>query len=113
MTVEIRPARLGEAALMLNFVRELADYEKLADEVEADEGAIDDALFAKAPRNTTDGEVFDLNGAAGRRNLGLTEASIWKISVEKRRASSTRVPIAAGGGDEREDYRSERGRCVA
>ena len=39
MTVEIRPARPGEARTVLNFVRELAAYEKLADEVEADEGA--------------------------------------------------------------------------
>jgi integrase len=39
MTVEIRPARPGEAGLVLNFVRELAAYEKLADEGEADEGA--------------------------------------------------------------------------
>ena len=46
MSVEIRPARPGEAGLVLNFVRELAAYEKLADEVEADEGAIHDALFA-------------------------------------------------------------------
>ena len=50
MSVEIRPARPGEAGLVLNFVRELAAYEKLADEVEADEGAIDDALFTKAPK---------------------------------------------------------------
>ena len=35
MSVEIRPARPGEAGLVLIFVRELAAYEKLADEVEA------------------------------------------------------------------------------
>jgi len=52
MSVEIRPARPGEAGLVLNFVRELAAYEKLADEVEADEGAIDDALFTKALSST-------------------------------------------------------------
>ena len=50
MSLEIRPARPGEAGLVLNFVRELAAYEKLADEVEADEGAIHDALFADAPK---------------------------------------------------------------
>lgn len=59
MSVEIRPARPGEAALVLNFVRELAAYEKLADEVEADEGAIDDALFAKAPKAFCDIAEWD------------------------------------------------------
>ena len=59
MSVEIRPARPGEAGLVLNFVRELAAYEKLADEVEADEGAIDDALFAKAPKAFCDIAEWD------------------------------------------------------
>jgi len=59
MSVEIRPARPGEAGLVLNFVRELAAYEKLADEVEADEGAIDDALFAKPPKAFCDIAEWD------------------------------------------------------
>jgi diamine N-acetyltransferase len=50
MSVEIRPARFGEAALVLNFVQELAAYERLADEVEADEAAIHEALFGASPR---------------------------------------------------------------
>jgi GNAT superfamily N-acetyltransferase len=50
MSVEIRSARPGEAGLVLDFVRELAAYERLADEVEADEAAIDDALFAGQPK---------------------------------------------------------------
>ena len=50
MSVEIRPARPGEAALVLNFVRELAAYERLGDEVEADDAAIDEALFATSPK---------------------------------------------------------------
>jgi GNAT superfamily N-acetyltransferase len=50
MSVEIRPARPGEAGLVLNFVRELAAYERLADEVAADEVAIDAALFADSPK---------------------------------------------------------------
>ena len=46
----IRPARPGEAGLVLGFIRALADYEKLAHEVAADEAAIDAALFGPAPR---------------------------------------------------------------
>lgn len=50
MTVTIRPARPGEAGLVLAFIRELAEYEKLAHEVEADEAMIDRALFGPGPR---------------------------------------------------------------
>ncbi|MCX5497102.1 GNAT family N-acetyltransferase [Kaistia dalseonensis] len=46
----IRPAERRDAALVLQFVRELADYEKLLHEVEADEVAIDRALFGEQPR---------------------------------------------------------------
>jgi GNAT superfamily N-acetyltransferase len=50
MTLSIRPARKGEAALVLQFVRELAEYEKLTDECVATEAMIDAALFAPSPR---------------------------------------------------------------
>lgn len=48
--LQIRPVCQGEAGLVLGFVRALADYEKLAHEVEADEAAIDVALFGATPR---------------------------------------------------------------
>ncbi len=48
--IEIRPARPGEASLVLRFVRELAEYEELLDQVEADETAIDAFLFGPDPR---------------------------------------------------------------
>jgi GNAT superfamily N-acetyltransferase len=50
MALTIRPARPGEAALVLGFVRELAVYEKLEHEVDATEAMIDAALFAATPR---------------------------------------------------------------
>ena len=50
MTLAIRPTRPGEAALVLAFVRELADYEKLSHEVAATEAMIDAALFGTQPR---------------------------------------------------------------
>jgi GNAT superfamily N-acetyltransferase len=50
MTVSIRPARPGEAGLVFAFVRELADYERLLDSVDASEAMIDAALFGPQPR---------------------------------------------------------------
>jgi GNAT superfamily N-acetyltransferase len=49
MSLAIRPARPGEAGLVLSFIRELAEYEKLAHEVETTEAAIADALFGASP----------------------------------------------------------------
>ena len=50
MALAIRPVRAGEAALVLQFVRELAEYEKLLHEVEATAAMIDAALFPPQPR---------------------------------------------------------------
>jgi GNAT superfamily N-acetyltransferase len=59
MTLTIRPARAGEAGLVLGFVRELADYEKLAHEVDATEAMIDAALFGDSPRVFCDFAEWD------------------------------------------------------
>ncbi|MFC5069197.1 GNAT family N-acetyltransferase [Flaviflagellibacter deserti] len=50
MTLTIRPARPGDAALILRLVHELAEYEKLTHEVLATEELIDAALFGPSPR---------------------------------------------------------------
>ena len=50
MSLVVRDARPGDAGLILGFVRELADYEKLTDEMQADEAMFADALFGDAPR---------------------------------------------------------------
>ncbi|MDP3410653.1 GNAT family N-acetyltransferase [Bosea sp. (in: a-proteobacteria)] len=50
MTLIIRPARPDEAGLVLDFIRALADYEKLADHVVATEAEIAEALFGDNPR---------------------------------------------------------------
>jgi len=50
MSLNIRRARSGEAGLVLAFIRELAEYEKLSHEVEATEAMIAEALFAENPR---------------------------------------------------------------
>ncbi|WFU43177.1 GNAT family N-acetyltransferase [Bradyrhizobium sp. CB82] len=50
MSLSIRRARPGETGLVLSLIRELAEYEKLAHEVEATEAMIADALFGDNPR---------------------------------------------------------------
>jgi diamine N-acetyltransferase len=50
VSLSIRAARPDDSALIFALVRELADYEKLASEVDATEDAISTALFSDAPR---------------------------------------------------------------
>jgi GNAT superfamily N-acetyltransferase len=45
--LDIRPAVAGQAQLILDFIREIAEYEKLVHEVVADEKTIRDTLFGK------------------------------------------------------------------
>jgi GNAT superfamily N-acetyltransferase len=47
--VEIRPARPGEAPLVLALIRELAEYERLAHEVKATAEDVAAALFGERP----------------------------------------------------------------
>ena len=49
MSLIIRAARPGEAPLVLQFVRELAEYEKLSHEVTATESMLDAVLFCANP----------------------------------------------------------------
>jgi GNAT superfamily N-acetyltransferase len=58
--LSIRPVRPGEAALVFQFVRELAEYEELTHEVEATEAMIDAALFGPNPRVFCD--IAEWNG---------------------------------------------------
>ncbi len=59
MALAIRAARAGEAALVLQFVRELAEYEKLLHECEATEAMIEAALFGPLPRIFCDFAEWD------------------------------------------------------
>jgi len=59
MTLSIRPARSGEAGLVLQFIRELAEYEKLLPECVATEAMIDAALFGPTPRAFCDIAEWD------------------------------------------------------
>jgi GNAT superfamily N-acetyltransferase len=60
MSITIRRARKCEVGLIFALIRELADYEKLLDEVEASEQMIDMALFGDNPRLFC--EIAEWNG---------------------------------------------------
>lgn len=50
MTLAIRPATQSDASLIFSFIRELAEYEKMTDDVVTNEGEIASALFGANPR---------------------------------------------------------------
>lgn len=50
MSVEIRNAVAGDEGIILQFIKELAEYEKLGDEVVATPASITKTLFAPAPK---------------------------------------------------------------
>ena len=49
MTLSIRPATAADLPLIAQFIRDLADYERLADEVRFDEAVLGDRLFGARP----------------------------------------------------------------
>ena len=63
MSLVIRAARPDDSALIFALVRELADYEKLADTVDATQEQIAAALFAADPRLFCDIAEWEGQGA--------------------------------------------------
>jgi GNAT superfamily N-acetyltransferase len=59
--VRVRPATAAEAGLILQFIRELADYEKMTLAVKTSEDDVRALLFAPAPRAFCD--IAELDGA--------------------------------------------------
>ncbi|MEZ2218853.1 N-acetyltransferase family protein [Rhizobium sp. RCC_161_2] len=60
MTIKIRPAQLSDSALILRFIRELAEYEKAAHEVEATTASIEQSLFG--PQSVTRAVICEVDG---------------------------------------------------
>jgi GNAT superfamily N-acetyltransferase len=58
--ITIRPAAPGDAALLLRFIRELAEYERLAHEVTATEESLRAGLFG--PRPTAEAIIAECDG---------------------------------------------------
>jgi GNAT superfamily N-acetyltransferase len=61
MPVTIRSATPADSALILRFIRDLAEYEKLLDSVETSEADITVALFGPNPRAFAD--IAEIDGA--------------------------------------------------
>lgn len=61
-TVSIREATPDDAALIFAFIRELAEYENLLDEVDATQEMLAEALFGTTPRAFCD--IGELDGEA-------------------------------------------------
>ncbi len=76
MTLTIRPARPGDAPLVYGFIRDLAEYERLLDQVEADEAAIDTLLFNPAPRAFCD--IAEVDGTPVGFALWFYNVSTFK-----------------------------------
>ena len=60
MSLSIRPAQQGDEALVLSFIRALAEYESLLDKVVATEESVHAALFGPSPRLFCD--IAEWNG---------------------------------------------------
>lgn len=76
MALTLRPARPGEGALVLSLIRELADYEKLADEVDATADMVEAALFA--PGSTTRCDIAEWDGEVAGQALWFTNFSTFR-----------------------------------
>lgn len=50
MTLQIKAANIDDVPLILNFIKELAEYEKMAHEVVATEEILRDSLFGESPK---------------------------------------------------------------
>ena len=61
MTLSIRPATRDDLPLIAQFIRDLADYEKLAHEVRFDEATLGEKLFGARPYAEV--VIGELNGA--------------------------------------------------
>jgi GNAT superfamily N-acetyltransferase len=61
MTLSIRPASRADLPLIAQFIRDLADYERLADEVRFDEAELSDRLFGARPYAEV--LIGEINGA--------------------------------------------------
>jgi GNAT superfamily N-acetyltransferase len=72
----IRAAVPGDTPLILSLVRELADYERLAHEVDATEAMLETALFGPDPRAFCD--LAEVDGAAAGFALWFRNFSTFR-----------------------------------
>jgi len=76
MSLIIRPARPGDAGAVIGFIRKLAEYEGLLDEVEANEAQLKAALFSPNPRVFAD--IAEWNGVPAGFTLWFYNFSTFR-----------------------------------
>lgn len=59
---KIRPASEGDSALLLEFIRALAEFEKMADQVEATEATVRETFFGENRRAAVEGIIGEWRG---------------------------------------------------
>ena len=74
--MKIRPARKDEAPIILQLIRDLAEYEKAPDEVEASEKEIIETIFAENPRVFCD--FVELDGVVAGMAIWFLNYSTWQ-----------------------------------
>jgi GNAT superfamily N-acetyltransferase len=94
--VTVRPARPGDVAAMAALVRLLADYERSLDQVQLQEGQLEEALFGEAPR------VF---AHVAQRDDAVVGMAVWFVNYSTWTGRHgiyledlVVVPSARGGG---------------
>ncbi|MDE3176648.1 MAG: GNAT family N-acetyltransferase [Pseudomonadota bacterium] len=76
MALRIRPAAPGDAGLVLSLIRELADFEQLADKVVATQAMVEAALFGAGA--TLHGEIAEWDGEVAGQALWFTNFSTFR-----------------------------------
>jgi diamine N-acetyltransferase len=76
MSLVIRPAQPRDAALILDFIRELAEYERAPDAVVATEADLHELLFGPAPKVVAD--IAEWDGEPAGFCLWFYNFSTWR-----------------------------------
>lgn len=74
--MEIRPARLGEEGIILQLIKDLAEYERAPHEVEATENEITQSIFADEPKVFCD--LVDIDGEIAGMAIWFLNYSTWQ-----------------------------------
>ena len=111
MSLVVRSALPADAGLIFDFIRALADYEKLSHAVAASEADIAAALFAPAPRAFA--EIAELDGTPVGFSLWFYSFSTFEGQHGIYLEDLFVVPQARGRGAARALLRSLAQRCVA
>lgn len=75
MTEVIRPARAGDEAEIVAMIRELAEFEKAADECVVTESSLHTALFGERP--TAYAHIVEIDGQAAATAVWFLNFSTW------------------------------------